>query len=255
MHLYLYDAFLSDRPYRHQLVRIETRLTDLGIGGKISRISPLKNLRELIQDEVGSGVRTIVAVGGDATFITVVNEVIRFDGVTLGHIPVGPRVNIALALGIPLGEAACDVIAARRQIRLDVGRANNTYFLSGLTVPSSQVTLELDGRYQIMPNTGSYTVSIRNLKPDDWEARSGAPHFNPSDGRLEAVIEPPPPTGLFHWRHARESPSILPFRRIKISSSKSVPVLTDGERVLKTPVAIEVVPAKLQVIVGKTRVF
>lgn len=254
MHLYLYDAFLSDRQYRHQLIRIETRLTDLGIGGKISRISPLKNLRELIQDEVGSGVRTVVAVGGDATFITIVNEVIRFDAVTLGFIPVGPKVNIALALGIPFGEAACDVIAARRISRLDVGRANNTYFLSGLTVPASQVTLELDGRYQIMPNTGSYTVSIRNLKPDGWVTRLGASHFNPSDGRLEAVIEPPP-TGFFRRRHTPASASILPCRRIKISSPKSVPVLTDGERVLKTPVAIEVVPAKLQVIVGKTRVF
>src|SRR3989344_586653 len=117
MYLYLYDAQLSGKPFQHALVRVETRLTDLGIGGKISRLSPLKNLRELIHDEV-----------------------------------------------------ACDVIAARRLSRLDIGRANTTYFLSGLRVPFNQASFELDGQYHVKPNAGSFTVLIRNLPPEGWSA-------------------------------------------------------------------------------------
>ena len=256
MYLYLYDAFLSSKQYQSQLNRVEIRLTDLGISGKISRLSPLKNLRDLIADEVGNGVRTIVAVGGDGTFISVVNEVIHHDNVTLGHIPLGPRTNIAESLGIPLGEAACDTIAARRMLRLDVGRANNTYFLAGLVVPQSDVTLELDGNYRIKPNDGDYLVTICNLQPMQWAGAADTLRFNPSDGLLETFIEPTPHrAGLFRRNKPATSPSILPCRRVKISSSKSVPILTDGERVLKTPVAVEVVPAKLRVIVGRERKF
>lgn len=256
MYLYLYDASLNDKPYQHQLVRIETRLTDLGISGKISRLSPLKNLQELIHDEVANGVRTIVAVGGDGTFISVVNEIMRHTGLTLGHIPLGPKTKIAQALGIPSGEEACDVIAARRLVRLDVGRANNTYFLSALTIPPSRVTLELDGRYHVKPNSDSFSVSICNLRPEGWPDAATAQRFKPNDGFLETVIEPPiVSTGIFGRRRRTGAPSILPCRKVKISSSKSVTVLTDGERILKTPVTVEVVPQKLQVIVGKGQQF
>ena len=256
MYLYLYDASLSGKSFQHQLARIETRLTDLGISGKISRLSPHKNLQELIHDEVANGVRTIVAVGGDGTFISVVNEIMRHNGLTLGHIPLGPKTKIAGALGIPLAEEACDVIAARRLVRLDVGRANNTYFLSALTIPQSQVTLELDGRYQVKPNSDSYAVSICNLRPDRWNDAASAQRFRPNDGFLETLIESlPVNVGIFGRRRRAQTPSILPCRKVKITSSKSVTVLTDGERILKTPVLVEVVPQKLQVIVGRERKF
>lgn len=256
MYLYLYDAHLSGKPFQHALVRVETRLTDLGIGGKISRLSPLKNLRELIHDEVGSGVGTVVAVGNDATFLNLVNEAIPYDTLTVGLIPLGVPSLIAQALGIPAGEAACDVIAARRLSRLDVGRANATYFLSGLRVPASHATLELDGQYSVKPNAGSFTVLIRNLPPDGWGATAVGRRFNPADGWLEVVIEPSPVGGGLFWRHRRlATPSILPCRRVKISGGKSATVLTDGDRVLKTPVAVDVLPGKLRVIVGKTRAF
>ncbi|MDO8559909.1 MAG: diacylglycerol kinase family protein [bacterium] len=255
MYLYLYDAQLSGKPFQHALVRVETRLTDLGIGGKISRLSPLKNLRELIHDEVASGVRTVVAVGDDATFLSVVNEIIPYDNVTAGFIPLGGASVIAAALGIPSGDAACDVIAARRLSRLDIGRANTTYFLSGLRVPSNQATFELDGRYHVKPNAGSFTVLIRNLPPEGWGTDALGRRFDPADGLLEMVIEPPDNGGGLFRRRRQSTPSILPCRQIKISGGKSTTVLTDGDRVLKTPVTIDVLPGKLRVIVGKSRVF
>ena len=58
MYLYLYDSFLNNPKFGNKLAKIETRLTDLGIGGKISRLSPLKNLEELVSDEIKNGVKS-----------------------------------------------------------------------------------------------------------------------------------------------------------------------------------------------------
>src|SRR3989338_2880950 len=103
MYLYLYDSFLNQKKYTSALARIETRLTDLGIGGKICRLSPLRNIKELIADELANGVKTIVVVGNDKTLSEAINFVAQHD-VTLGLIPIGPNNSLAGQLGLPAGE-------------------------------------------------------------------------------------------------------------------------------------------------------
>ena len=49
--------------------------------------------------------------------------------------------------------------------------------------------------------------------------------------------------------------SVIPFKKIAIKSKESLPVTTDGQKVLKTPVQVEIIPKKLKVIVGKDRLF
>ena len=128
MYLYLYDSFLNSSKHTKMLARVEMRLTDLGIGGKIARLSPLKNIRELIKDEVKNGVKTVVAVGNDKTVIQIVNDIAEH-AVTLGIIPVGKNNKIAAALGISGTDEACPILSARKLEKIDLGKANNTYFL------------------------------------------------------------------------------------------------------------------------------
>src|SRR5680860_565172 len=99
MYLYLYDPSLNNKKYSSLLAKIETRLTDLGIGGKIFRLSPLRNTSELLNDEVRNGIKTIVVVGSDKTITDVVNLAAKLE-ITLGIIPVGPDNKIAQVLGI-----------------------------------------------------------------------------------------------------------------------------------------------------------
>jgi len=40
-----------------------------------------------------------------------------------------------------------------------------------------------------------------------------------------------------------------------VRSKGSVPVITDGQKIMKTPVEIEIAPKKLKIIVGKNRSF
>ncbi|MFA5022332.1 MAG: diacylglycerol kinase family protein [Patescibacteria group bacterium] len=255
MYLYLYDSFLNNnKKYNSLLAKIETRLTDLGIGGKIYRLSPLRNVNELLADEVRNGVKTVVVVGNDKTFTQIINAVAKFD-VLLGLIPIGNENKIAQMLGISSSEEACDTIAARIIEKVDLGQANGTYFLSNITVASGEVTIECENKYRIKPQNKDQ-VCICNLRPLFSTGQGLSNYFDPQDGNLEILIEP-----ITSWfenafrKSAQLKKSVIPFKKIAIRSKDSLSVVTDGQRVLKTPVEVEIVPKKLRIIVGKKRMF
>lgn len=258
MYLYLYDHFLNDNKYHKLLSRVEMRLTDLGIGGKISRLSPLKNIKELISDEVRFGVKTIVAVGNDETVSAAINNIAKYEGITFGIIPIGKGNTIAYDLGIPEGEEACDVLSARKLQKIDLGRVNNTYFISGINISAeNKITLECENSYHITPDTNNCVISICNLRPVAME-RVGvrdSSFFNPQDGFLEALVQPAQELSSSFFgiikRGRNIKNSVFPFKKISVLTKKSVTVTTDGKKVLKPPIDIEVVPNKLTVVVGR----
>ncbi|MDD2807236.1 MAG: diacylglycerol kinase family protein [Patescibacteria group bacterium] len=257
MYLYLYDSFLNDKKYSSLLAKIETRLTDLGIGGKIFRLSPLRNVSELINDEARAGAQTIVVVGNDKTFTQIINLAAKID-ITIGIIPVGPDNKIATALGINSPENGCAVLASRTIEKIDLGKANGTYFLSSLTLSPGNVTIECEDQFKITPPP-QQQISICNLKPATANGFGTTSYFNPKDGLLEILIQPLTPLvrglGQLFRRSNSQNHSIIPFKKIAIRSRGSISILTDGQRILKTPVEIEIAPKKLKIIVGKDRIF
>jgi len=253
MHLYLYDSFLNDKKYTNLLARIETRLTDLGIGGKIYRLSPLRNLAELLADETRGGAQTVVVVGNDKTFSQVINVAAKYD-VTMGLIPVGGENKIAQTLGLGNPFDACNTVAARIIEKVDLGKVNDTYFLTNIIVTGGRPMLECEGHYHLTPQTGDQ-VSICNLKPLFASNLGQINYFNPQDGYLEILVQPP---RLGFWQSFNKSAvtqSIIPIKKLTIKGKNAISIITDGQKVLKPPVAVEVVPKKLKVIVGKGRLF
>lgn len=259
MYLYLYDNFLNSNKYHKLLSRIEMRLTDLGIGGKISRLSPLKNLQDLLSDELRFGVKTIIAVGNDETVSMVINNIVNCENIVFGIIPIGRNNTIAKNLGIPQEELACDIISSRRIKKIDLGRVNNTYFISGIDIAAeNKIMLECEESYHIIPQAQSCLVHIYNLKPQSLENVGENTIFNPNDGFLEALIQPIHQISqtIFGIVKKRKNitDSVFPFKKISVLSKKSITIMTDGKKILKPPVDIEVVPNKLTVIVGKHKV-
>ncbi len=253
MYLYLYDYSLSGKKYNNKLVRIETRLTDLGIGGKIFRLSPLRNATELIAEEIKNGANTIVVVGNDKTLSQVINLAAKYD-IVLGLIPIGQPNAIAKMLGLPEGEAACDIIAARIVERIDLGKINNTYFLSGLDIKNGKITLECENQCKIMPTQESSQVTICNLKPLCYPETGMAPYFNPKDGFLEILIQPIA-RKFFKLFKKSVVESIIPTKKLLIKGDDDTTIITDGQKIIKTPATVDVAPRKLRVIVGKKRLF
>ena len=103
MYYYVYDEFVQDPKFERDLALIETRLTDLGIAGKIARLALFRDPKELIRDEIRKGAKTIVAVGNDITLRRVIDAV-GDSGVVIGVVPVGKDGNILSSiLGIAVG--------------------------------------------------------------------------------------------------------------------------------------------------------
>ena len=261
MYYYLYDSFLNDKKYEKVLARIESRLTDLGINGKIGRLNILKNPNELVEDEIKSGAKTVVVVGNDKTVIQILNALAGNKAV-LGFIPLGSDNKLSEVLGIPYGEEACDLLSARRVKKIDLGKANNQYFLSNLQIKSNKVELEFEKGYKVIPVKNN-EITIYNLAGP--EIMSQSKFIKPQDGLLETLVEPQK-VNLPKFLNILSKPkkfkevgkrSIFPTKKLTIKSldSEPVSVLLDGIKVLKTPVKVEVALKKLTVIVGKDRMF
>lgn len=255
MYFYLYDTFLKEKKYAGALTKIENRLIDLGINGKIEKMNILKSTNEVINDAIRDGAKNIVAVGDDQTFAGTLNIVAGHKNITLGFIPIVSG-NIAKILGIPSREQACDILSARIIARIDLGKVNSHYFFSALEIPeSNDLTIECDGRYNIKSTSPKVNISIRNLglifaKKD--LAKTNV--HNPNDGFLDVVLAPNKGGSIF--KKSKFRPSIFPVKKVVIKNvGEPISVRIDNETVLKTPLNVSVAARKLKIIVGKERMF
>ncbi len=250
MHYYYFiDTFVSDKKYVSQLNQIENRLMQLGVNGHTEKLTMLKSLQEMVESAIKHGAKTIVAIGNDDT----VSKMISFlpkHAVTFGIVPIGEPNTIADKLGIPRGVAACDTLSARITTKIDLGKVNNAYFISSLALPADQAVSMDFGTYHISTLTSTSTIQICNIN-------GSASQSDPTDGQLEAVVrEETRGGGLFSKKRRYTTHSVFPLKKVKITTDhQSLPVIADGQMMIKTPVTVEVAPQKLKVIVGKNRMF
>jgi len=231
------------------MARIETRITDLGLNGKISRLGLMKNIPDLVSNELRRGAKTIIAVGNDKTVNQVINS-LAGSRVPLGIIPIGREHNqIASALGVEPEEAACDVLSARRIINLDLGKANNQYFLTNAIIANQETIVEIDKNYSIeIMERGQ--VNIINMPANDQGLPENA-KFNPQDGILELFIKTKQSKNFLKKIIGQ---SVFPFNKLTIIN-KHHPVILDGVVKISAPVEISAAGQMLNVIVGKERGF
>ena len=275
MHVYIYDDFLVKRKHENLLAGIETRITDLGMNGKIIRLGNMKSTLSLLENELRQGIKTVVAVGNDATVNKVLNKIIRHQttenigaDIPLGIIPIEAKNNsIAFSLGIKNEEEACDILSARRIEKLDVGQVaplgseqinSRKYFLSRIFVPGQKTRVELDKKYSI-ELTDRGEMFVFNLPNQKIFENSNS---KPQDGKMELVIKDSKNKKTI-FGNASEA-SIFSFDRLAVTSQlekspqASLPetqILLDDFLPATLPVEISILKKKLNVIVGKERNF
>ncbi len=253
MYLYLYDSFLNAKRFSSQVARIETRITDLGIGGKIFRMSPLRNISEVLADEILSGITTVVAVGDDKTLSQIINLIApHSNSVVVGFIPVGPDATIHELLGIPNGEKACDVLAARIVEKVDLGKVNDHYFLTSLEIREGHVSIECQKKYVLTADPKRNKIALYNLQPQLNAVENKLRFGNPKDGKVEVVIDPMV-SGWFKKRFSR--PTIIPCDHVVLRSRETASVVTEGQKVLRPPLTVTVAEKQLNLVVGRNRRF
>ncbi len=255
-YFYLYDTFLQDRAYANQLIRLETTLTDLGLQGKIGRLTLLKSVRDLVTAAVRDGADTVVAVGNDTTLSRVAEVLAKHRGVTAGFVPLGQaQQTCAELLGIPTGLLACHVLSSRLVETVTLGQINNQYFLQAVT---GQGTPTLECQY----GGGTYSITLERphqIKVCNLDRAGGAaPQLA---GQLEnALATVITPLGKKGWlglgKRSGGGATVIPTETVRITTSgDELALLVDGYRTIKTPAYLNVAKERLKLIVGKKRLF
>jgi len=249
MNIFIYDSFLNHKKYDRLLARLETRITDLGLNGKISRLSLMRNVDDTVKNELKRGAKTIIAVGNNKTISQVINS-LAGSPVPLGVIPVGEENNdIAKSLGIESVDGACDILSARLLARLDLGLAKQVYFLGHATIENQGTVINMSDDYTVEA-TNNGLIHVFNLADPGIKL---PPNINvyPDDGILELAINAQGNKKIFS---KQEDQSIFKIQKIIINNPEAQLIL-DGAVFLPTPVEITIVKQHLNVIVGKNRNF
>lgn len=156
MHVYIYDSYVNQKKYDKTVAKIETRITDLGLNGKIVRIGMLNSIYDIIENEIKKGAKTIVVVGNNNILNQAINSLASLakknilHNTPLGIIPIGDKNNhISKHMGVKSTEEACNIIAARRIQTIDLGQINEHFFLTQVTIPSSGTSVDIDKNFSI----------------------------------------------------------------------------------------------------------
>ncbi len=229
----------------------------------------------------------VVAVGGDGTINEVINGLAK-SKVALGIIPLGTANVFAIELGLPTEiEALCDIIAAGKIRRIDLGKVNKRYFACMAGIGLDAYILEHADRklkrvygalaYPIVAILHGFSYRFRKIKVkvDDQPVRTGhlvficngkyyggkmvmAEKADNTDGYLDVCICKYKGflnfigymLAIWYGNFSRlGSVEYLHCRNLKVKKKGRHPVHVDAEYYGKTPVKIKIVPKALNVIV------
>lgn len=245
---FIYDDFLNDRKYERDLAALDARLASLDLVGRAARLTLFRNAKDLIQSMVSQGSDTVVLVGNDQTLDKVMWFLPDLD-VTLGYLPVAEPSKVARILGIPTGEAACDVLAARLIETVDVGRLDDRYFLTEVALERTLAAVDVEGRYRISPAVGG-SVFIRNLGS---LAENGAANADAKDGYLEVVIRPEEEKASRFFRRPAAAETRVMLKMGEIVASQPVEAKVDNHVMNSMRFKVSICPQKLKLITGRRR--
>lgn len=253
LYYYFYDQIACRKNHEADLRRLEMRVIDLGINGQCEYWSPLINLKRSLEEASKHDGHTAVAVGDDQTFLNLAPLAAQYN-LTVAFIPIAPGCELARIFGLPDLITACDAIAKRLIKRMDLGKANQTYFFANVEVPQTRgIKVECEDQYTVSTTSETTKLGLYNLANifvDNYEL------YDPADGYLNLIIKP----GIKRsWQkiflRQSEKTSNFPIKKVKITSGTSLPVVLDNHITLKTPMQIEVKPKKIKVIVGRQRLI
>lgn len=249
---------MQDKKFDSSVAKIETRITDLGLNGKIIRLGIMKSVASAIEDEIKKGAKTIIAVGSAKILNDSVNAIARFyaqnpsySQVPLGFIPVGKQSEqLGSFLGYETNERACDTISARRIKEFDLGKINNNYFLFQASISTDSTTVEIDSNYSI-EITERGEVMVTNLPLEDTLPKEV--NSSPYDQKLELFIRTSGKRKFLPLT-SYGNKSVFNFQKLVITNPEKK-LLVDSANEIATPSEVTLAKEKIHLIIGKNRGF
>jgi YegS/Rv2252/BmrU family lipid kinase len=265
---------------------VEAALRGHGLDFRVERTTSMEHARELARSARASG-DVAAAMGGDGLTGAVAGELQGSDGV-LAVLPGGRGNDFARKLGIGSDPvAACDLIAAGRERRVDVAEAGGRTYIGILSAGlDSDVQVIANGTRLRLGTLVYLYGTLRALgrwRPARWEvtidgtshaftgysvavANSGVfgggmwlvPDAEVDDGELDVVL-----TGersklrflvnlgkVFKGTHVNEPNfTVLRGREVTFSADRPFTAFADGDPVVDLPATVRVLPRSLRVLV------
>ena len=249
---YLYDGVLEQGAWTKIVARIEAEVSRLGIQGPVLR-DGFHELDRALSELSAQGIRNLIFVGGDRWFLQWIPWIAHQKNMSIGYLPIEAS-SLAKAIGIPVGAAGVEVIAARVLRVLDLGMANERPFLTEAIALRTTAKLELEGSYAVCARVPS-PLSIQNFA---FQPKTGQVISTPQDGHLEAVIQTTveQSTWLGMWKKTSVEETRIVFKRAKVrDEGEPVQFLVDGQPITGKDVQFDVLPSALSFIVGPERMF
>lgn len=294
--LLIYNPAAGPRDTRPQMKHVRSHFQRRGWSVQLAVTEQPGDATALASDAASSGHEVVLVAGGDGTINEAVNALVGTD-TALGVLPVGTGNMWAKQLGLPfhalanplrLREAATGLVESTVR-RIDVGKANDRYFLCWAGVGlDAQVATELEPRPRHSKRLGalSYVIATILIARDFPGIRSrvvldgtvirrrtllilvsniqlycGLPVVREArldDGLLDVFVF----EGLglqYAVRHLMkmishrylQDPRIVhrQARRVEVLTEWASPVQADGDPIGTTPVILTVVPRALKVLV------
>lgn len=175
--LLLYNPCSGHKEVLLNLDYIAERVQEMGYSLKIYRSHTIGAIERYIIEEVNqSSIDLIIVSGGDGTINECVNGMMKKSlDIPLGILPLGTSNDFAHALGIscklPL---ALDVIAEGYQKMIDIGKANDRYFINvcsmgALSSVSQSVSSDIKNKFGKLAYYTKGFDAVYNYKPMDLE--------------------------------------------------------------------------------------
>lgn len=255
MFFYIYDEAVVQSNQAAALTKIENRLIELGINGRTEKLSPLRNIKEVIAIAQKQDAHTVVVVGRDETYIRVAN-LLAASNIALGYIPFAGDSAIAQILGISDSFEACDVLSRRITKMVDALKVNANYVLFSITCTATpHTTIACDNAFTLsFPNEDGVSISLSNIaEPDSRGERSAV-----KDHGLIEITSEPKAKGWSFMRGKNEASeahyTALPFLHAEIKDAEaSLSLVLDNVTTIKAPAKVEFKPQQFKLIVGKNR--
>ncbi len=263
--------------------RLQTEVTGLlaefKIAGEMGRVTPLRHVSELVNVASQRAVKTLVICGSDDTFNQVV-VALKGRDFLLGFIPLDEESYLGKILGLDSVFTAVKTIAARRVEKIDLAKIGGNYFLSylefgvtsqnlkGLSWFSSLRLLSIEPKKFNIRIDDSYNVEIEALGGMLTNTRStsskNASIANPTDSSLDLLLlEPLNKMQILQYKkdiaegtlENVPKTTVIKCRKAEFIEPRGTNLTMLGRVVAKFPAAVEIIPQRLRMIVGKNRTF
>ena len=118
-----------------------------------------KDLCRYVRRAVKNGAGLVIVGGGDGTLTAAAGQLAKSKTV-LGVLPLGTGNSFALSLGITDLDVAVEAIVAGREVAVDLGRVNGTYFANFATIGlSSTIAGATPNRLKKMIGAAAYVLA------------------------------------------------------------------------------------------------